>query len=78
MEILPALGLLLLLPLCWGQVCALFGLGPEPARWSLKALVWAVAFLADNRAVVVGCGDGVLRVCAPRSGSVPATVTWMA
>ncbi|MDB5364816.1 MAG: diguanylate cyclase [Rhodospirillales bacterium] len=35
LEVLPFTGLLLILPLHWGQFCALFGVGPETADWSL-------------------------------------------
>lgn len=36
LEVLPFAGFLLVLPLCWGQFCALFGFGPETADWSLQ------------------------------------------
>lgn len=36
LEYLPFTAFLLLLPLAWGQACALFGVGAETARWSLE------------------------------------------
>jgi hypothetical protein len=52
LEMLPLMGLLMVAVLHWGQLLALFGLGPEPARFTIalkpEPLPWAyvVAVLA--------------------------------